>query len=123
VCGIVEVLQAGVGDPPMNEDARRFIDDIRSETELMTAILNDVLDLSRLNAGKLDIEPRVFDPLAALQRIVEARAAPLRAAGKPVDILLETRGEPLRAWCSDETRFRQIANNLVSEPGRWWRWR
>jgi K+-sensing histidine kinase KdpD len=71
-----------------------------------------------MEAGKLDIEPRMFDPLAVLNTIVESRAGVVRAAGKPVDVILETRGEPVRSWCTDETRFRQISQNIIGNAAK-----
>ena len=74
---------------------------------------DDVLDISKIEAGKLDIEPSSFNPHSVLSTIVEAREGAIRASGKPVVINLEARGEEVHEWCTDRVRFQQIANNII----------
>ena len=76
-------------------------------------VQDDVLDISKIEAGKLDIEPSSFDPFQLVATIVEAREGALRASGKPVVISLEARGEEPREWLTDRVRFQQIANNII----------
>ncbi|RYE97209.1 MAG: hypothetical protein EOO41_03755, partial [Methanobacteriota archaeon] len=101
VCGLVELLLSdSVGGTRLNSEQLKFLHDIQSETTLMTAILNDVLDLGKIEAGKLEIEPREFDPYGVLESIVESRSAAMQASDKDVDLILEARGAPVRSWVS-----------------------
>ena len=72
-----------------------------------------MLDISKIEAGKLDIEPSYFDPYGVLSTIVEAREGAIRGSGKPVAISLDARGEEVRQWCTDRVRFQQICNNII----------
>lgn len=79
----------------------------------MKQILDDVLDISKIEAGKLDIEPAPFDPWGVVEHLVEMREGALRSQGKPIAVSLEPRGEEVHEWVTDRVRFTQIASNII----------
>jgi signal transduction histidine kinase/CheY-like chemotaxis protein len=85
---------------------------IRSCGEVLLTILNDVLDLSKIEAGKLELETIAFD-LGAVIDSVEQAFAP-RAAEKGLAYVSRITPEAAGAYMGDPTRLGQILFNLVS---------
>jgi signal transduction histidine kinase/ActR/RegA family two-component response regulator len=88
------------------------VETIRSSGELLLALLNDILDLSKIEAGKLDLEHAPFAPARCIAQSVELVAAQAKAKG----LAIETRINPnVPAIVNgDATRLRQILLNLLS---------
>ncbi|WP_312166972.1 ATP-binding protein [Phenylobacterium sp.] len=85
---------------------------IRQAGETLLVLLNDLLDLSRIEAGRLELEDGVID-LQALMQGVAATFGPL-AAEKGLALELEVEPALNGVWAGDPTRMRQIVHNLVS---------
>lgn len=85
---------------------------IRANGEHLLALLNDVLDLSKLDAGRMSVESIAFDP----RELVAEVAAIVRPRAEQAGLTLEVRadGETPALVCGDPTRLRQIALNLAS---------
>ncbi len=79
---------------------------------MMRTLLNDLLDLSKLDAGKMTIEATAFD-LAALVDQTRAFFAP-QAASKGVQFVVRLANPLPNGVVGDPTRLRQILNNLLS---------
>lgn len=97
---------------PLNSEQKDYIGTIRQSSETLLAIINDTLDLSRLEAGKLLIDEVDFDLLELIESTLEL-LAPIAYQKRlelvrviPPDIPLQLRGDPLR--------LRQILTNLLS---------
>jgi len=82
-----------------------------SGTDLLQ-LINDVLDLSRVEAGKMELHPERFT-LAALVEELRATFSPV-AAEKGLDFIAETDGDVPAELFSDRQRLRQILHNLLS---------
>ena len=80
--------------------------------EMLLSLLNDLLDISKIEAGKLAIEDGYVD-LAEIARSTLANLTVL-AAEKDVVVVLEIEPEAEGIFKGDPTRVRQIVNNLVS---------
>jgi hypothetical protein len=75
-------------------------------------LINDILDLSKVEAGKMDVNPAEL-PLTALVEYVDATFRPM-AEDKGLSLSVEIRpGTPARLWV-DEQRLEQIIRNLLS---------
>lgn len=107
ILGMTQSLSREDFEPKHKEQ----LDVIRASGEALLAILNDVLDLSKIEAGKMDIENIEFD-LAKLVDAVQAQFSHL-AAAKELDFSVEIRGVK-GAYLGDPTRIRQILSNLIS---------
>ena len=92
---------------------RERVDVIRRSGEDLLTILNDVLDISRIEAGKMEIEHGEVDP-ETLGRNVHAMFDSLAAAKKNLVFDVEVAPNALGARRGDPTRVGQILNNLVS---------
>lgn len=106
VLGMADLLRPRMQDPESVE----MIDTIRSSGEGLLAVLNDVLDLARIEAGKLTIEPLPFDPaelVARAQALFRPRA---QAAGLELSVHVD---DGVGARVGDANRILQVLTNLI----------
>ncbi len=94
------------------EERTEFLHTIRRNGEHLLSVINDILDISKIEAGKLLVENISFDP-ARIVSDVEASMR-VRAMEKGVGFSVECRGEVPDSIHSDPTRLRQVLLNLVS---------
>ncbi|CAI5500425.1 unnamed protein product [Closterium sp. Naga37s-1] len=97
---------------PLQEEQRQFVDTIRSSGDALLTILNDILDLSKIEAGELELEHRDFDLCRCLEDAVSLLA--IRAMEKGVAVVSFVEPNVPRVVRSDSARLRQILVNLIS---------
>ncbi len=107
VLGMSELL-LGTG---LDERQRGYTNAIRQSGELMLRVVNDSLDLARIEAGKLALESTLFDP-AALLRDVAALEQPL-AERKGLNLVLDIATDVPAGAIGDALRVKQILLNLA----------
>ncbi|HEX2835599.1 MAG TPA: response regulator [Thermoanaerobaculia bacterium] len=95
----------------LTPEQREYAELIRSSAENLLAIVNDVLDLSRVEAGKLTIEPIDFDLDELIDSVCEQFAA--RASEKRLKLRFHVDLNVVRALRGDSQRIRQVLLNLV----------
>jgi CheY-like chemotaxis protein/two-component sensor histidine kinase len=107
VLGMAQAMDAD--DLPQHQRERLRI--IRRSGEALLALLNDVLDLSKIEAGKVELETGAID-FEVMGRELEASFQALCAAK---DIYLKVDVEPSASgrWTGDPTRVRQVLSNLI----------
>jgi signal transduction histidine kinase/ActR/RegA family two-component response regulator len=110
--GVLGMTQALAADPTLTPGHRARLQTIRQSGEALLAILNDILDLSKIEAGKLELESIEFD-IGEIARTAHASFKPL-AAEKRLDFKLEIRPEARGVYLGDPTRVRQVLFNLIS---------
>jgi signal transduction histidine kinase len=109
VIGFAGILQQGLAGP-LNDEQRLQIGMIAESGRQLLGLIDDVLDLSKVEAGRVEIVPREFDAIALVHDVVEA-SRPLALAK---DLTLEARVESdMCMMHSDSGRIRQILINLV----------
>ncbi len=95
------------------KDAERLTNIDRASKHLL-AVINDILDLSKIEAGRLQLEERNFDVGQILADVASMISASTKAKG--IHVAIDTDGMPLRVF-GDDTRIRQAllnyANNAV----------
>ena len=94
----------------MNDKQKRFLRNIHEAGEHLLELINDVLDLSRVEAGKLELRPEVL----TLDVLLEPISAAARAAAQAKGVLYTTEAPDAAPIFLDPTRVRQILFNLVS---------
>ncbi|WP_309629044.1 glucokinase [Brevundimonas sp.] len=109
--GVLGMAQAMEADP-LPKVQRERLDVIRQSGESLLAILNDVLDLSKIEAGKLVLEDVDFD----LEELLSGAHATFTALAnkRSLSFAIVTAPEAKGAWKGDPTRIRQILYNLIS---------
>jgi PAS domain S-box-containing protein len=106
VLGMAELLS----DTAVDAGQRQMIDTIRDSGEGLLAILNDILDLAKIEAGKLELENYPFTPADLARRVEALFAAPASAKGLQLQVTAAP-DEPKRL--GDRNRILQIVNNLL----------
>ena len=99
-----------MGDLP--DEQRKRLDVVRKSGGLLLGILNDVLDLSKIEAGRMTLTDEEFDLEAALSPVRDLFGP--SATGKGLDFGMRVTPEAAGAWRGDPGRLRQILGNLVS---------
>ncbi|MGD9864267.1 MAG: ATP-binding protein [Pseudodonghicola sp.] len=107
VIGMADLL----AETGLSADQRVYTDTIRSSAQALLTIINDVLDLSRLDARKMTLSPVDFDLKTCVQEPV--RLLRPQARGKGLALRLEFDGEGPDRLHGDDSRLRQILINLI----------
>jgi signal transduction histidine kinase/ActR/RegA family two-component response regulator len=110
--GMLGMTQALACDPALNSSQRQRLAVIRQSGESLLSILNDILDLSKIEAGKLEIENIAFD-VGELARAAHESFTAL-AAQKGLKCRLDIDPAAEGHYLGDPTRLRQILYNLIS---------
>ncbi|GGZ39603.1 hypothetical protein GCM10007049_36170 [Echinicola pacifica] len=96
----------------MSKDQTDYVNMVGFAADTLSGIVNDILDLSKLEAGKITIEKEPFDPEKLFMAI--KNSFELKAKEKQLNFIWDI-DLPKDKWLSgDELRIRQILNNLVS---------
>ncbi|HEV2081927.1 MAG TPA: PAS domain-containing protein [Brevundimonas sp.] len=102
--------------PDLPEQERRHVERIASASDSLLGVINDILDYSKLEAGRVEMEPMPFD----LRSMVEAAAAMVEesASARGTTLTLEL-ADDAPAWLSgDAGRLRQVTLNLLSNAAK-----
>jgi signal transduction histidine kinase len=110
--GVLGMAQAIAAEARLPGEVRRQVEVIKESGEGLLAILNDILDLSRVEAGKLELETIDFDLAALASGAQQAFGALAQAKGVAVELEVGAGVAGLHA--GDPTRVRQILHNLIS---------
>jgi signal transduction histidine kinase len=94
----------------LNENQRRFVQHIQKDARHLLELINDILDLSKIEAGRLKLNPESFDLSSALSEVLSS-ARPL-ASQKMIQI--EDRTTQGISVTADRIRFKEILYNLFS---------
>src|SRR6266550_477715 len=107
VLGFVELIL----DTELSSEQRRALELVRSSSEALLMILNDILDYSKIEAEHLELESIPFD----VSKVVHATASLLavRAREKHLELLAEVAADVPRTVRGDPTRVRQVLMNLI----------
>src|SRR5262245_4624101 len=109
ILGFTEVLKRGWGK---NErEARKHLDTIHSSGKHLIELINDILDLSKVEAGRMEVERIDCEPHKVIREVVKVFTAKAREKG--VTIAFEAAGPIPEKIQSDPGRMRQIVTNLV----------
>ena len=94
----------------MNEKQKRFLRNIQEAGDHLLDLINDVLDLSKVEAGRLDLRPEIV----TLEDLLEPVSAAARTAAQAKGVLFTMETPDAPPLFLDPTRVRQVLFNLVS---------
>jgi signal transduction histidine kinase/putative component of toxin-antitoxin plasmid stabilization module len=110
IIGFSEVLSERMfGD--INEKQADYLKDIHESGKHLLSLINDILDLSKIEAGRMDLEISTFDLPSALSNAMTLVRE--RAQRHGIELTLDV-DENLGAFRADERKFKQIVLNLLS---------
>ncbi|WP_324172261.1 response regulator [Sulfurimonas sp.] len=108
IVGFTELLK----DTNLGEEQTEFVEIIEKSSENLLEIINNILDLSKIESNKLEIEDIVFNPISEFESAVEVYA--VRASEKHIDLgcFIDPKLEnPLKG---DPTKIKEVIINLLS---------
>jgi len=107
ILGMAGLLEMGKLEP----NAQSYVGAIRQSGELLLELITEILDYSRLEAGRVELESAPFDPEATMQSVAELLSP--RARDKNLEIAVSVRGDSPTRVVGDDGRLRQILFNLA----------
>lgn len=107
VIGMTELLL----DTHLDELQRDYAETVRRSGESLLGIINDILDYSKIEAGKLDIEAIDFNLVNAVEDVAELLASPAQSKG--IELVLAVDPDVPGTLRGDPQRLRQVLTNLV----------
>ena len=108
IIGMIELL----GRTKMDEDQRQMLETVRDSSFFLLRIIDDILDASKIEAGKMDLEFAHVDLLELVEHTTESLATYARQQN--VKLLLFVDPQTPRQIITDPLRVRQILLNLLS---------
>lgn len=108
--GFSEVMQSELYGPLGDEKYREYVNDILSSGQHLLELIDDILDMSRIEAGKLQLEPRRVE----LERILEESARLVAKRAVDAGVVLTTSVAHAPAVFADPRAVKQVALNLLS---------
>jgi len=108
IVGFTQLLK----DSKLDEEQREFISVIEHSSENLLTIVNDILDLSKIKADKIELEHIAFDPVEEFESSVESYAA--RALEKGIELGVYLDPELPQQVMGDPTKISQVIVNLIS---------
>ncbi len=109
ILGFTDVLRRGYEDS--EAERLEFLNTIHSSGQHLLELINDILDLSKIESGKLEIELTRCSPNQIISEIVAVLG--IRAQDKGIDLSFAWVGPSPATVLTDPTRFRQVLTNLV----------
>ncbi len=107
ILGMAEILR----QTPMSSSQREMVETICGSCDALLSIINDILDLARIEAGKLALDVKPFVPMALMRRL--RRLHGVTADRKGIELEFTTDARTTLPHLGDPVRFSQIVNNLV----------
>ena len=107
ILGFSELLEGMIRDSKQ----KSYLDAISSSGRTLLDLINDILDLSKIEAGKLDINNKPVNLNEIFNEIVSIFT--IKAQSKNIDLILDIQGNTPTNIISDEVRIRQIMFNLI----------
>lgn len=96
----------------LDSEQAEYIDIIRNSGEDLLIIINDILDLTKIEAGKLTLRPKRFNLVEVINKVI--RLHKNKAIEKEIGLILELDGVLPDDVYMDDIRLTQILNNLIS---------
>ncbi|MGB8841644.1 MAG: response regulator [Aliidongia sp.] len=98
-------------DTPLDDEQRRYAYAVQESCDSLLRVINDILDVSKLDAGKVELEYLDFDLVETVESVLTLLVP--RALEKGIDLGVYVEPQARRGFHGDPTRIRQILLNLV----------
>jgi PAS domain S-box-containing protein len=108
VIGMIDLLN----DTQLNNEQKDYVQTIKRSSETLLTILNDILDLSKIEAGKMELQYTTFDFKEMFQKIIALFSQTAR--NKNTQLVLDLPEALPQYILNDQTRLLQILSNLTS---------
>ncbi|MCL1881964.1 MAG: response regulator [Oscillospiraceae bacterium] len=117
IIGITEALARQTIESPKCHECNEGLQKIRSASELLLGIINDILDLSKIEAGKLELKPVKYDLASLIYDTMTLNVTQINTDHVNFKVRV---GENIPMyWNSDFLRLKQILNNVLSNAAKY----
>jgi signal transduction histidine kinase len=110
ILGFSDVLREQMFGP-LNAKQMEYVRDIHGSGQHLLALINDILDLSKVEAGRMELDVHAFDVRAALESCCTLIRE--RVQRRELRLTLDV-GREVGTWRADERKFKQVMLNLMS---------
>ena len=108
IVGFTDILK----DSHLNAEQREFVEIIEKSSENLLSVINDILDLSKIESEKIEIENIEFDAIVEFESGIESYGA--KAAEKNIDLGLYVDPDLSHIIKGDPNKIKQVLVNLIS---------
>ncbi|MGB3758507.1 MAG: ATP-binding protein [Rivularia sp. (in: cyanobacteria)] len=115
IIGLSQLLQEDATDLGIEEDFTSDLEIINTSGRHLLELINDILDLSKIEAGKMTLYPETFEVLPLIKNLVSTIKPTIEKNGSSLEI--DCDGE-LGTMYQDQTRVRQVLLNLLSNASK-----
>jgi signal transduction histidine kinase len=98
-----------------DEQKKQMLETVNADADRMTRLIGDLLDVSRIDAGRLELRPQVVDLAELVRKAAAGRSAAEDARGRSFEVVVE--GELPETW-ADPDKVAQILGNLLENAVR-----
>jgi signal transduction histidine kinase len=109
---IIGLSALALEDETVNEETRLNIEKVGNAGDILLSTVNDILDLSKIEAGKLELAPVKYDMPSLLNDTVTQSV--MHIGEKPIEFILDIDETLPALLCGDDRRIKQLFNNLLS---------
>jgi len=109
--GYVDVLLMGAAGA-VNENQTHFLNIVKNNTERLNILVNDLLDISRIESGRVTLSPQALDLREVAEEVIEDVLRRSQEENKPMALSLDAPRKLPRVY-GDVERVRQIMGNLI----------
>lgn len=112
IMGMAQIIDSS----NLNEEDREFVEIILTSSEHLLTIVNDILDYSKIEAGRLELQNRPFSPAELVTKV--ARLLQPQVSSKSLELVLDIENDIPPRVIGDPDRLRQVLANLVSNASK-----
>lgn len=107
VLGMLDIVLRG----ELTREQKKYIGIAQSSANALLTVINDILDYSKIEAGKMTLEPIPFDLGQLISEVLAVFSA--RAEEKSIELIVDMAPNVPTYVCADPVRLRQVLNNLL----------
>lgn len=115
IIGLSQLLQDDVADTNLGEEFISDLESINSAGRHLLLLINDILDLSKIEAGKMTFYPETFDLMTLINSVVLTVKPLVEKNGNVLEVDYE---QELGIMHTDQTKLRQVLYNLLSNAAK-----
>ncbi|GAB2686975.1 ATP-binding protein [Aliiglaciecola aliphaticivorans] len=109
--GIIGTLNL-IKKEPLSEQQMQYLEMTEVSVNSLAVLINDILDLSKIEAGKLDLEHKAFNPSKLIESLCGSMA--VKAQEKGLEFILDSIDIECESIVSDPHRYAQIVTNILN---------
>ncbi len=118
IIGLSQLLQEDATDLGVEEDFTADLEIINTSGKHLLELINDILDLSKIEAGKMTLYPETFEVLPLINNLIVTIKSAIEKNGSSLEIDYD---RELGTMYQDQTRVRQVLLNLLSNASKFTR--